>query len=156
MITRRHILAIAGLPPAVFGRSKPKFSGVWKLNPAGSTLKAPPDLVHTIDQSGNTIYVGATFNRSASAGLILAGLLAPELLLVADGTEVSGEVPPGLKLQSQSRWDGDKLVTSWVLTGLPAGLADRGTWVRSLADGGRAMVVELHSSAEGKLLFTKK
>src|SRR6266849_5853778 len=161
MLSRRQILAtVVGCSAAALAQSKPNFSGRWQIDTARTTHQAPDDLVEVIDHREPKLRIETTFSMNQSVGVALASLLAPKLELTTDTAGNSSELPPGIKLLSNSKWQGDRLVTNWRLEGLPNGPME-GTWTRYLADGGKTMLVDLlaapgHERVEAKLIFAKK
>ena len=160
MQTRREILTVLVASSAALAQSKPNFSGRWQVDPSRGTFAAPADLTEVIDHREAAISIDTTVNMSQGTGLALASLLAPRMRLTTNGAQDSNAMPMGLSLASQSHWQGDRLVTEWRISGMPNG-AMTGSWARSLADGGRLMIVELTAIAgdrrvEAKLLFVRK
>jgi hypothetical protein len=154
MQTRREVIALLGGAAIATAQPKPNFSGHWIIDTNRTTFQVPADLSETIDDHDRVVVVQTNWDRNRPAGLAIAGLLAPLVVLDATGTQSSNNIPPGLVLRSTSHWDGDKLVTNWNLLGLPNG-SDHGNWTRYLTDGGRTMVVEIKASVQTKLVFTK-
>jgi hypothetical protein len=122
---------------------KPDFSGTWKPDPSKSTFKVtpvknpdhavpdvPPPSPHdeqppeVIDQKDNTLKIG-------------------ELAFTLDGRENTNEHGEGLFQKSKTHWEGNKLITEWVLEHDGQKLVTA-RQVRSLADDRKTQIVDTH------------
>ena len=140
-------------------QSKPNFSGRWQVDPSRCTIAVPADLTEVIDHREPVIDLETTVNMGQSTGLALASLLAPRVRLTTSGAQHTNAMPMGLSLASESRWQGDRLVTEWRISGMPSAMT--GAWTRYLSDDGKSMIVELTAAAgdrrvEATLLFARR
>jgi hypothetical protein len=130
------LLALALASPIAFGATD--FSGTWTLDPARSDLgagaaaaKAPMQKVTlVIKQAGNTLAVERK-----------AGERTETATYKLDGSTSVNKAPGGADIKSNTTWVGNTLATksSMAMEGMTAQMSD----VRSLADGGKTMVIEV-------------
>ena len=140
----RQLCSLALAAPLLISQvRKPDFSGTWKADqsrstskvtpvknpdPAASEAPPPPPIgeqpPEVIEQKGNSLKIG-------------------ELTFTLDGSENLNELGQGVLHKSKTHWEGDKLVTEWVLEqdGEPLVKARQ---VRSLAADGKTQTVDTH------------
>ncbi len=119
----------------------PDFSGTWQFVPAKSKnigMMAEMKLTAIIQQSPTEITI-----RNNNAGQPQGS----ETRFDLSGVPVKNETPMGDKAETVTKWDGDKLVTTWTSPGAVAGTQTIRTETRSLSPDKRTMIVE---SARGK------
>jgi hypothetical protein len=154
-------LVIAGLLLAQ--GSKPNFSGRWEVDKSSTAkttfvnhpeLSGPPAPVAPAGHAFDTMRPQTITHREPSLVIVdeAAGRLPTRSLKFStDGKENVSEIPGGGVNRSTTRWDGEQLVTEWVLEhdGSPT---MRGTDRRSLSKGGavlldeRTVVTPLHET----------
>jgi hypothetical protein len=128
------LLALALASPIAFGATD--FSGTWTLDPARSDLgagaaKAPMQKVTiVIRQTPSTLAVERK-----------AGERTETATYKLDGSTSVNKAPGGADIKSNTTWVGNALATksSMATEGMTAQMSD----VRSLADGGKTMIVEV-------------
>jgi hypothetical protein len=164
-------LFIAGLLLAQ--GSKPNFSGRWELDKSSSIAKTtfvnhpelsgPPAPVAPVGHAFDTMRPQTITHREPSLAIVdeaAGGLPARSLKLSTDGRENVSEIPGGGVNRSTTRWDGEQLVTEWILEhdGSPT---MRGTDRRSLSKGGsvlldeRTVVTPLHET-QFRIVWVRK
>jgi len=142
------------------------FSGRWELDQSQSDLPspAPESLVLVIEQHGSQLKVNATsrdWTASKPIAVTLFALLIPEFSTTTDNHETIQPFGPG-QIRSQTRWEGDKLVTDWTLE-RDGQVAVTGRWVRRLSEDGNTQTVEItghdpihNLEGEAKAVFVKR
>jgi len=119
----------------------PDFSGTWEFAPGRSKnigMMAEMKLTAIIQQSPTEIVI-----RNKNAGQSQGS----ETRFDLSGSPVKNETPMGDKAETVTKWEGDKLVTTWTSPGAVAGTQTVRTETRSLSPDKRTMIVE---SARGK------
>ena len=137
MLARACLLTLFLACPLAFGATD--FSGTWTLDPARSDLgagagaaKAPQQKVTIVlKQAAGTLAV----ERKAGQGTETA-------IYKLDGSTSVNKAPGGNEIRSNTTWVGDTLVTKSSMT-LEGGATTQMSDVRSLADGGRTLVIEV-------------
>jgi hypothetical protein len=134
---RASLLSLALACPLAFGATD--FSGTWTLDPARSDLgagaaasKAPMQKVTIVlkQAAGNLAVERKVGERTETATYKL------------DGSTSVNKAPGGADIKSNTQWAGDTLVTKSIMT-MEGGMTAQMTDVRSLADGGKTMVIEV-------------
>jgi hypothetical protein len=120
------------------------FSGKWEFNPSKSQnvgMMADMKLTATVKQTAQemTIVNASTFNGQQQTS---------ETRLDLTGKPVSNQNPMEATAETVTRWDGNKLVTTWTSPGSIAGTKSVRTETRSLSGDGKTMTVE-SSRAKG-------
>ena len=123
---------------AAFAANMPDFSGKWNFNPGKSTnigMMSDMKMTQTIKQSDASVDVtsDATFqgnNQQSKAHYDLTGKTA------------SNNSPMVGPSETVSKWDGEKLVTTWTSAGAVAGTETVRTETWSLSPDGKTMTVE--------------
>jgi len=132
----------------------PDLSGTWVFNPGKSKnigMMASAEFISAITQTDKTLTVEDTtvFNGQKHTR---------ETHYDLSGTTVSNEAPMGEKGSTTSKWDGNKLVTSWETEGAVAGTKVIRTETRYLSKDGKTMFLEW--AREGKeqmvIVFDRK
>ncbi|HXR96303.1 MAG TPA: hypothetical protein VN709_00530 [Terriglobales bacterium] len=126
--------ALLGFRPAT-----PNFSGTWSFNPAKSAnlgMMARMSDTVTIEQTETML----TTHDAASFG----GAAQPPRDTHYDltGKAVSNTSPTGEAGETTSRWQGDRLVTTWITEGSVAGSKHERVETRYLSADGRTMYLE--------------
>lgn len=114
------------------------FSGTWVMNPArGQNLgmMANLKLTATIEQTDKSL---TSTEVSSMQGQEQRRVVTYDLT----GKAVPNDGPMGDKSQTASRWDGNKLITTWTSEGAIAGTKVVRPETRSLSADGRTMTVE--------------
>jgi len=130
------LICLAGF--AAFAANMPDFSGKWNFNPGKSTnigMMSDMKMTQTIKQSDASVDVtsDATFqgnNQQSKAHYDLTGKTA------------SNNSPMAGPSETVSKWDGEKLVTTWTSAGAVAGTETVRTETWSLSPDGKTMTVE--------------
>ncbi|HEY2547088.1 MAG TPA: hypothetical protein VGI46_13565 [Candidatus Acidoferrum sp.] len=143
--------AFALAAPAV---NTPDFSGKWVFNAAKSKnigMMAGAEYTLTIKQSDKllTVQDDTVFNGQKQSH---------ENRYDLSGATVPNDSPMGEKAQTTSKWEGNKLVTSWETEGAIAGTKVVRTETRYLSDDGKTLFLE--SARTGKepmvIVFDRK
>lgn len=157
MTCRIAALLLAVLVVFVLGVSaaNPRdFSGTWVFNAAKSTnvgMMASAQYTSTIKQTTKSLTVkdDTVFNGQKQSH---------ETRYDLTGATVPNDSPMGDKAQTTSKWDGNKLVTSWETDGAIAGTKVVRTETRYLSDDGKTLFLE--SARAGKepmvIVFDRK
>ena len=121
-----------------FAYGNADFSGTWTFDPVHSKnigMMSGMRLTTVIEQSHDelTQKVDAT---------MMGQNQKQELRFDLTGKPVSNETPMGEKSQTFTKWDGEKLVTTWKTPGAVAGSTSISVETRSLSTDGRTMYVE--------------
>jgi hypothetical protein len=132
-------MALAALPVL----AEQDFSGKWEFNPTKSQnigMMAEMKLVSTLKQTPQelTISDASTFNGREQINQIRLDLT---------GKPVPNKNPMEATAETVTKWDGNKLVTTWTSPGSVAGTKSVRTETRFLSADGRTMTVE---SSRGK------
>ena len=123
---------------AAFAANPPDFSGTWIFNPEKSkniSMMSDMKLTQTIRQSSTSIDVTAeaTFqgnNQQTKTHYDLTGKTA------------ANDSPMAGPSETVSKWEGEKLVTTWTSVGAVAGTKTVRTETWSLSPDGKTMTVE--------------
>ncbi len=137
----RIFLMCAAICSVVLAAEHPDFSGTWELTPTKSRnigMMAQMKLTSVVTQTGKEIVI--VNQRMGQAQ-------GPETRFDLTGAVMKNETPMGDKAETVSKWDGDKLVTTWTSPGSVAGTQVVRTETRWLSPDRRTMTVE---SARGK------
>ena len=131
------LLAVAA-PASSHAQASPDFKGTWVLNTSRSKnigmMSTLQDTV-TIAQTAAEVTIK---DQSSFQGQERTRELHYDLT----GKPETNEGPMGDRSETVSKWVGDKLVTTWTSEGAVAGTKVIRTETRSLADGGKTMIVE--------------
>ena len=139
---------------APFRAKHPDFSGTWTLSPEKSKnigMMSEMKMTQTIEQSSSlldvtsdTTYQGNNQQTKTQYDLT--------------GRPANNDSPMAGPSETVSKWDGDKLVTTWTSKGAVAGTQTVRTETRSLSPDGRTMTVESSrgSNPPVVMLFEKK
>lgn len=139
----------------------PDLSGEWELVSAVGTT--PPDeFVMQADQSATTLRVHSRWKqpRNGKYGLMLVGLLAPELTFSLGGGDDLNQSGP-FALHSRTEWKDAHLITRWTTSEF-MDMSFECEWIRSVSAGGLELTFEIHAkSTQGQrahavLVFRKK
>ena len=122
----------------------PDFSGKWAFNAAKSKnigMMAGAEYISTIKQTAKllTVQDDTVFNGQKQSH---------ETRYDLSGATVPNDSPMGEKARTTSKWDGNKLVTSWATEGAIAGTKVVRTETRYLSDDGKTLFLE--SARTGK------
>jgi hypothetical protein len=133
------LLLLAALPVL----AQQDFSGPWEFNPAKSRnigMMAQMKLVSTVKQTKRELIITdvSTFNGREQTS---------ETRFDLNGKPVPNKNPMEATAETVTKWDGNKLVTTWTSAGSIAGTNSVRTETRSLSADGRTMTVE---SSRGK------
>jgi len=123
---------------AALAANGPAFSGAWTFNPEKSKnigMMSQMKMTQTIEQSStaldvisNTTYQGNDQQMKTHYDLT--------------GKAVTNDSPMAGPSETVSKWDGDKIVTTWTSTGAVEGTKTVRTETRSLSLDGKTMAVE--------------
>lgn len=132
-------MALAALPIL----AEQDFSGKWEFNPSKSQnigMMAEMRLVSTVKQTQQELAISdaSTFNGREQINQIRLDLT---------GKTVPNKNPMEATAETVTKWDGNKLVTTWTSPGSVAGTKTVRTETRFLSVDGRTMTVE---SSRGK------
>ena len=135
-------------------------SGEWELVSAVGTTP-PEEFVMKMDQTTTTFHVHSRWKEPATGeyGLMLVGLLTPELIFSIGGGEDLNQSGPFV-IHSRTQWRNAHLITKWNTSEL-LGVSFEGEWVQSVSADGRESTLEIHAKssqgrrAEATLLFRK-
>jgi hypothetical protein len=132
-------MALAALPVL----AEQDFSGKWEFNASKSQnigMMAEMKLVSTVKQTPQelTISDASTFNGRDQINQVRLDLT---------GKPVPNKNPMEATAETVTKWDGNKLVTTWTSPGSVAGTKNVRTETRFLSTDGRTMTVE---SSRGK------
>lgn len=154
MKTTMVVLLICFASLAVFAAKHPEFSGTWTFNPEKSKhigMMSEMKMTQTIEQSSSSLDVTSdtTFqgnNQQTKTHYDLRGKPA------------TNDSPMAGPSETVSKWDGDKLVTTWTSKGAVAGTKTVRTETRSLSPDGGTMTVESVRSSNPPvvMVFDKK
>jgi hypothetical protein len=119
------------------------FSGQWEFAPSKSQnigMMAQMKLLSTVKQTKREIVItdASTFNGREQTN---------EIRFDLTGKPVPNKNPMEAVAETVSKWDGNKLVTTWSSPGSIAGTTSVRTETRSLSPDGRTLTVE---SSRGK------
>ena len=154
MKTKLLISAMCLVGMAAFAAERPDFSGAWEFNPEKSKnvgMMAQMKLLLTVQQSdsaldvtGHSTYQGKDEERKTHYDLT--------------GAPATNESPMGGANETVSKWDANKLITTWTGQSAVAGQSVARTETRSLSPDGRTMTVESvrGSSPPLVMVFEKK
>jgi len=137
---------------AAIAAGNPDFSGTWEFAPVKSQnigMMAQMKITATVRQSATELVISSK-NAAQSQ--------PSETRFDLSGKSMHNETPMSDKAETISKWDGDKLVTTWTTPGSVAGTQTVRTETRSLSPDGRVMTVE---STRGKsapmvMIFERK
>lgn len=132
----------------------PDFSGVWELNAAKSQnigMMAQMKMTVTIQQSDSVLDASS---HSTMQGQDYDNKTHYDLT----GKPVSNEAPMTGTSETISKWEGNKLITTWTSRGAVAGSKVVRTETRTISDDGKTMTVESARGASAQLVmvFEKK
>ena len=118
--------------------AEPSFSGKWEFNPSQSKnvgMMTQLKLTATVRQTSDEMIITntSTFNGQDQTS---------ETKFDLTGKPVPNKDPMGVPADTVTKWDGNRLVTTWTSPGSVAGTKSVRTETRYLADGGRLMTVE--------------
>jgi len=123
---------------AAFAAKQPDFSGVWILNPEKSKnigMMSQMKMTQTIEQSSTALDVisDTTFQENDQQMKTHYDLT---------GKPVPNDSPMAGPSETVSKWDGDKVVTTWTSKGAVEGTRTVRTETRSLSSDKKTMTVE--------------
>jgi hypothetical protein len=121
-----------------------EFSGAWEFNPSKSQnigMMAQMKLFSTVKQTKRELIITdvSTFNGREQTN---------ETRFDLTGKSVPNKNPMEATAETVTKWEGNKLVTTWTSAGSIAGTTSVRTETRSLSADGRTMTVE-SSRAKG-------
>lgn len=147
------VLLICFASLAVFAADRPDFSGKWIFNTGRSKnigMMSNMKMIQTIKQSTSSVDVTTevTFqgdNQQTTTHYDLTGKTA------------NNDSPMAGPSETVSKWDGDRLVTTWTSVGAVAGTKTLRTEIWSLSPDGKTLTVESvrGSSAPVVMVFDK-
>jgi hypothetical protein len=128
-------IALLALPAA----AQSKFDGKWEFNLSLSKnvgMMAQMKLHATVRHSRDEMIITSvsSFNSSPDQ--------TSELRFDLTGKPVSNKAPMEAAAETVTKWDGNRLVTTWTSDGSVAGTKSVRTETRFLSDDGRTMTVE--------------
>ena len=132
----RVLFGIALVAISVMAQSN--FAGKWELNPTLSKnigMMAQMKLSATVTQTRDELVIANASSFNGSDG-------TNELRFDLTGKPVSNKNPMEATAETVSKWDGNKLVTTWTSPGSVAGTTSVRTETRSQSADGRTMTVE--------------
>ncbi|HEX2665991.1 MAG TPA: hypothetical protein VHM93_24395 [Candidatus Acidoferrum sp.] len=154
MKARIAVLLICFVTLPAYAANSPDFSGRWVFNPGKSKnigMMSDMKLTETVKQSPASVDVAteATFqenNQQTTTHYDLTGKAA------------ANDSPMAGPSETVSKWEGDKLVTTWTSVGAVAGTKTVRTEIWSLSPDGKTMTVEWvrGSNPPVVMLFDKK
>ena len=135
----RLFVTLAGLALAgVVHAAEPSFAGSWTFSPENSqnigmmaAIKQTAKITQTAKElvvSESSVFQGQVTDRKYTLNLT--------------GKKVPNEGPMGAKAETESKWDGGNLVTTWTSEGAVAGSQTVRTETRSLSSDGKRMIVK--------------
>ncbi len=129
----------SGEEAADIGNAPIDFRGVWVLNTdRGANLGMMKAVKETIVASQTAdratfemtdVFVGMTTNRTVIYDL--------------SGATVPNKAAMGADSETTTRWEGNKLITTWAAEGAIAGTTSERTETRCLADGGKTLNITM-------------
>ena len=152
----RIVLAIAGLLTAavLLSATHPDFSGTWEFNPKKGEnvgMMAGMRMTDKIrqDDSSMVIQTHADFMGKESDSKVQYDL---------SGKPAANDSPMAGPSETVTRWDGDKLVTTWTSRANGTDTKVVRTETRSLSSDGKTMTVELVRAGRDPiaLIYEKK
>jgi len=138
MKTKIGVLLICFASLTAFAANLPDFSGRWSFNPEKSKnigMMSEMKMTQTIKQSSASVDVTteATFQGNNQQTKMHYDL---------SGKSAANDSPMAGPSETLSRWEGDKLVTTWTSVGAVAGTKTVRTETWSLSPDGKTMTVE--------------
>jgi hypothetical protein len=133
-----RVLGAIAFMAATTAWAQQNFSGKWVLNVTKSQnigMMSEMKLVASVKQTSDTLLITNTsvFNGQQQIG---------ETRLDLNGKPVKNKNPMEAEADTVTRWEGDKLVTTWTSPGSVAGSTSVRTETRSLSTDGKVMTVE--------------
>jgi hypothetical protein len=121
------------------GNAPIDFRGVWVLNTdRGANLGMMKAVKETITASQTAD--SATFEMAD----VFAGITTNRTVIYdLGGATVPNKAAMGAESETTSRWEGNKLVTSWAAEGAIAGTTSERTETRCLTDGGKTLNITM-------------
>src|SRR5215469_7994090 len=154
MKTKIGVLLICFASLTAFAANLPDFSGRWSFNPEKSKnigMMSEMKMTQTIKQSSASVDVTteATFQGNNQQTKMHYDL---------SGKSAANDSPMAGPSETLSRWEGDKLVTTWTSVGAVAGTKTVRTETWSLSPDGKTMTVESvrGSNPPVTMVFDKK
>jgi hypothetical protein len=154
MKTTIGMLLICLASTAALAAKTPDFSGKWIFNPEKSKnigMMSQMKMTQTIDQSSTSLDVisDTTFQGSDQQMKTHFDLT---------GKPATNDSPMAGPSETVSKWDGDKIITTWTSKGAVDGTKTVRTETRSLSADGKTMTVESvrGSNAPVVIVFDKK
>ncbi|MGI8741402.1 MAG: hypothetical protein ACR2NN_02305 [Bryobacteraceae bacterium] len=132
----RVLLVAAQLAMPVLAQQS--FSGKWEFDASQSKnvgMMAQMKLTATVKQTRDEITI-------ANVSIFDGKEQTSELRFDLTGKPVPNQDPMGATAETITKWDGNRLVTTWTSPGSVAGTKSVRTETRSLSDDGRTMTVE--------------
>jgi hypothetical protein len=123
---------------AVFAGEQANFSGTWELSPEKSKnigMMAQMKMSATLQQSDSALDITVHSNFQGKDQ-------ESKTHLDLTGSPATNESPMGGPNETVSKWDGNKLVTTWTGQSAVAGKNVVRTETRSLSSDGKVMTVE--------------
>ena len=148
------VLAICLSSLTAFSAQRPDFSGTWVFTPESSKnigMMSAMKMTQTIQQSSSALDV-------MSATTFQGGDQQMKTHYDLGGKSVTNDSPMAGPSDTVTKWDGDKLVTTWTSQGAVSGTKTVRTETRSLSPDGKTMTVESvrGSSSPVVMVFEKK
>jgi hypothetical protein len=139
MKTRKWLALMACLSASVvYAAKQPNFAGTWEFNPGKSKnigMMAQINMTETIKQTSASIDVTTHTNFQGRES-------ENQNHFDLSGKEVTNSSPMAGPSETVSKWEGDKLVTTWTSAGAVAGTKTVRTETWSLSSDGKTMSVE--------------
>jgi hypothetical protein len=118
--------------------AQPSFSGKWEFNVAQSKnvgMMAQMKLTSTVQQTCDEMII-------TNVSVLDGKEQASELRFDLTGKPAPNKAPMEAPAETVTKWDGNRMVTTWTSAGSVAGTKTVRTETRSLSDDGRTMTVE--------------
>lgn len=132
------VTAVCLLSLAMFAAKRPDFSGTWVFDPGSSRnigMMSAMKMTQSIEQSPSSLDVtsNTTFQGNDQQMKTHYDL---------SGKAVTNDSPMAGPSDTVTKWDGDKLVTTWTSQGAVSGTKTVRTETRSISPDGKTMTVE--------------
>jgi len=148
------LLTILGTALWTFAAAHTDFSGVWEFKPEKSQnvgMMAQMKMTLTIQQSESSFDINSHANMQGQD-------YDTRTHYDLTGKPTSNEAPMSGASETVSKWEGEKLVTTWTSAGAVAGSKVVRTETRSLSEDGKTMTVQSVRGTNAPLVmvFEKK
>lgn len=128
------------------------FEGKWSLDKNASGSGVPGHLVEEIKTNGSELQINSKYDQPQNGIYPLAwlGIMAEKINLGLDGNEVMNQFGP-YRHVSKTTISGNTMTTTWTATDPPGTV--EGTWIRTVADDGRTMTLQVKGKASDGRTF---